>query len=233
MSAVTMPLDPYRIHEVPTDLLAALDYCYEQGWTDGLPVVPPTESAVRAMLAAAGLEPGTQIAFITNRQVEVTAEKVAVNAVMAGCLPEYMPIVVAAVVYWTVRTAASFVAAGRLLPEHRRFLTLMMGFVLAAGALVVWGRPYFRQLEFRTALLVLAPDEFATDRIEFAPAAARVIRRRPLGLGIGGFSMYYFGYDAKRGGRNIVFLSNGRAAGDEARHAQPVVVQPAQKIHIR
>ena len=51
---------------------------------------------MRAMLDGARLEPGQQVAFITNRQVAVTAEKVAVNAVMAGCKPEYMPVVVAA-----------------------------------------------------------------------------------------------------------------------------------------
>src|SRR5262245_772615 len=79
------------------DLAHAIDVCYERGWTDGLPVVPPTEARVRAMLDAAGLEPGQQIAFITNRQVAVIAEKVAINAVMAGCKPEYFPVVVAAV----------------------------------------------------------------------------------------------------------------------------------------
>ena len=79
------------------DLGHAIEFCYQQGWTDGLPVVPPTEQAVRTMLDAAGLEPGQELCFITNRQVSVTAEKVAVNAVMAGCLPEHMPIVVAAV----------------------------------------------------------------------------------------------------------------------------------------
>jgi hypothetical protein len=79
------------------DLTQAIELCYEKGWTDGLPVIPPTESRVRAMLDAAGLEPAAQVAFITNRQVAVTAEKVAINAVMAGCLPEYMPIVVAGV----------------------------------------------------------------------------------------------------------------------------------------
>ena len=82
---------------VVADISLAMELCYERGWTDGLPVVPPTEPAVRAMLAAAELEPDHQIAFITNRQVAVTAEKVAINAVMAGCLPEYMPIVVSAV----------------------------------------------------------------------------------------------------------------------------------------
>ncbi len=49
------------------------------------------------MLAAVGLEPAYEIAFIENRQVSVTAEKVAINAVLAGCKPEYMPVVVAAV----------------------------------------------------------------------------------------------------------------------------------------
>src|SRR6266851_2166486 len=71
------------------DFQEALDLCYRRGWTDGLPVVPPTEPSVRAMLEAVGLEPDAQIAFITNRQV-------AINAVMAGCLPEHMPVVVAA-----------------------------------------------------------------------------------------------------------------------------------------
>ena len=79
------------------DLGDAIELCFEKGWTDGLPVVPPTESRVRAMLDAVGLEPQHQLAFITNRQVAVTAEKVAINAVMAGCRPEYMPVVVAAV----------------------------------------------------------------------------------------------------------------------------------------
>ncbi len=79
------------------DLAAAIDLCFEKGWTDGLPVVPPTEARVRAMLDAAALAPDKEIGFITNRQVAVTAEKVAINAVMAGCKPEYMPVVVAAV----------------------------------------------------------------------------------------------------------------------------------------
>ena len=75
----------------------AIELAFEKGWTDGLPVVPPTEARVRAMLDAVGLAPDHQIGFITNRQVAITAEKVAINAVMAGCKPEYMPVVVAAV----------------------------------------------------------------------------------------------------------------------------------------
>src|SRR5262245_3158017 len=79
------------------DLAQAIELCYERGWTDGLPVVPPTEALVRRMLEVARLEPDQQIAFITNRQVAISAEKVAINAVMAGCRPDYLPVVVAAV----------------------------------------------------------------------------------------------------------------------------------------
>src|SRR5262245_37820408 len=75
----------------------AIEVAFSKGWSDGLPVVPPTEDRVRAMLEAARLEPGQQVAFIRDRAVAVTAEKVAINAVMAGCRPDYMPVVVAAV----------------------------------------------------------------------------------------------------------------------------------------
>jgi hypothetical protein len=85
-----------RHYEAP-DMADAMELCYSKGWSDGLPVVPPTEDRIRAMLAAAALEPDKQLAFIENRQVSVTAEKVAINAVLAGCKPEYMPVVVAAV----------------------------------------------------------------------------------------------------------------------------------------
>ena len=79
------------------DVSAAVDFYFDKGWTDGLPVVPPTENAIWGMLESAGLEPQAEITFIDNRQVSVTAEKVAINGVMAGCRPEYMPVLVAAV----------------------------------------------------------------------------------------------------------------------------------------
>jgi hypothetical protein len=85
-----------RRHTVP-DAGGAMELCYTNGWTDGLPVVPPTAERIRAMLEAGGIAAQQQIAFIENRQVSVTAEKVAINAVMAGCKAEYMPVIVAAV----------------------------------------------------------------------------------------------------------------------------------------
>ena len=75
----------------------AIEMAYDRGWSDGLPVVPPTEARVRAMLEAAHLPPDHQIGVIRDRAVVITAEKVAINAVMAGCRPEYLPVVAAAV----------------------------------------------------------------------------------------------------------------------------------------
>ena len=75
----------------------AIELCFTRGWTDGLPVVPPTPDRVVRMLEAARLQPSHEITYIAHRAVSVTAEKVAINAVMAGCRPEYMPVVVAAI----------------------------------------------------------------------------------------------------------------------------------------
>ena len=75
---------------------AIQDYCWEQGWTDGLPVVPPTEPLVREMLSGYGGEPSDSLGRIQPGNSNVTLEKLAVNAVMAGCLPEHFPVVVTA-----------------------------------------------------------------------------------------------------------------------------------------
>ena len=83
-------------HRVADDA-EAIELCFARGWTDGLPVVPPTPARVEAMLAGARLDPAREVAYIAHRAVSVTAEKVAINAVMAGCRPEYMPVVLAAV----------------------------------------------------------------------------------------------------------------------------------------
>jgi hypothetical protein len=77
------------------DAFEVNEFYQDKGWTDGLPIVPPTEERVAACLAAAGLAPGEVIGVERVRQRPMTAEKVAVNAVMAGCKPVYMPVVVA------------------------------------------------------------------------------------------------------------------------------------------
>ena len=69
----------------------------ERGWTDGLPIVPPTEARVHAFLAVTDRDPREVIGVLPPRQGEATVEKVAVNAVMAGCRPEYFPVVLAGI----------------------------------------------------------------------------------------------------------------------------------------
>lgn len=79
------------------DALQAIEFYFEKGWTDGLPVVPPTEARVREFLDRAGRAPDEVVGRLESRRRVVTAEKVAINAVMAGCMPEYTPAVMAAV----------------------------------------------------------------------------------------------------------------------------------------
>ncbi len=80
-----------------SDPLEAIEYFYRENMTDGLPVVPPTQKRVAQFLDAAGLPPEHVIGEVTERARVITAEKLAINAVMAGCVPEYMPVLVAVV----------------------------------------------------------------------------------------------------------------------------------------
>ncbi|MFM7125715.1 MAG: thioredoxin [Actinomycetota bacterium] len=70
---------------------------FDRGWTDGLPVVPPTEERVLRMLQGTTRPADDVVAVVPPDLVEITVEKVAINAVMAGCRPEYLPWVIAAV----------------------------------------------------------------------------------------------------------------------------------------
>ena len=72
------------------------DYFYAQGWTDGLPIIPPTEDLVLEMLEACPGPADQVLGRLPPLDGTVTVEKVAVNAVMAGCRPDYFPVVLAA-----------------------------------------------------------------------------------------------------------------------------------------
>lgn len=74
-----------------------LERCHELGWTDGLPVVPPTRSRVDAMLGDRRADADLEVATLAPAGGVATLERIAANAVMAGCLPHHLPIVVAAV----------------------------------------------------------------------------------------------------------------------------------------
>lgn len=92
-------MDPRILHSKRhsvAGLYEAQEFFHSRGWSDGLPVVPPTAEAVGACLDAV-LLPGTHLVGIEPvRERAITAEKLAVNAVLAGCLPAHFPVVVAA-----------------------------------------------------------------------------------------------------------------------------------------
>jgi len=82
---------------------------HANGWTDGLPIVPPTEDAVRACLEWVMMPPDQLIGIEPVRGLAITAEKLAINAVMAGCLPMHFPAVVTA---WTAMMQEPFLMHG-------------------------------------------------------------------------------------------------------------------------
>ncbi|MBI4307371.1 MAG: hypothetical protein HY684_01000 [Chloroflexi bacterium] len=90
---------PFRSRTVDVESTpdAAFAEAYRLGWTDGLPIIPPTEERVAAMVDAVGRAPDELVAKVPPAYGAATIEKIAINAVMAGCLPEYMPVLVAAV----------------------------------------------------------------------------------------------------------------------------------------
>lgn len=73
------------------------EFMFDQGFSDGLPLVPPTPERVSRMLTGTRRDPQEMIAIVPPNMGEATIEKIAINAVMAGCKPEYLPVVIAAV----------------------------------------------------------------------------------------------------------------------------------------
>ena len=79
------------------DAYADINNAYQdRGWTDGLPIVPPTADLVREFLRWTDRDPRDVVAVLPPRQGEATVERIAINAAMAGCRPEYLPVIVTA-----------------------------------------------------------------------------------------------------------------------------------------
>lgn len=91
------------------DFSRVQEHFHDRGWTDGLPVVPPTPAAVAACLDWALLAPEQLIGIEPVRARPITAEKLAINAVMAGCLPAHFPAVVTA---WSALLQPPFLLHG-------------------------------------------------------------------------------------------------------------------------
>jgi hypothetical protein len=86
-----------RTLEVPDESVAINELYFERGWTDGLPIMAPTDERVAEFLRWTDRGRREVVAVLPPRQGEATVEKLAINAVMAGCRPEYFPVLVTAV----------------------------------------------------------------------------------------------------------------------------------------
>jgi hypothetical protein len=93
--ASSSPLRARRIELGELD--DAFEFMFDQGFTDGLPVVPPTPERVLRMLAGTTRDAQEVVAVMPPNMGPATVEKIAINAVMAGCRAEYLPVVIAAV----------------------------------------------------------------------------------------------------------------------------------------
>lgn len=89
------PLRARRIEIASAD--DEIEFMYDQGFSDGLPLVPPTPKRVLRMLRGTGRSAQEVVAIVPPNMAPATVEKIAINAVMAGCRPEHLPVVIAAV----------------------------------------------------------------------------------------------------------------------------------------
>ncbi len=117
-------------------------YFYERGWTDGLPIVPPTSERVENLLAGWRGEPDEEIAEVPPLMGVATVHAIAVNAVMAGCLPKYLPVVVAAL---------SAITKPRYGLSHRQTTTH------PATALIIVNGPIARRLKINSGSGLFGP----------------------------------------------------------------------------
>ena len=91
-------------------------YCAENFMTDGMPVVPPTREAVDRMLAGTAYPPDKEIGLMFPKQGRATVEKIAINAVMAGAKPEYLPVIIAMIEAITAKDFNQYHIVNEILP---------------------------------------------------------------------------------------------------------------------
>ncbi|MBI4319946.1 MAG: hypothetical protein HY675_15765 [Chloroflexi bacterium] len=89
-------VEPLEVDNSLTAFRMANDIFYDKGWTDGLPIAPPIESEVKRFLDVWDRDPATVVTVVPPQSGLATLEKIAVNMVMAGCEPEYLPVIEAA-----------------------------------------------------------------------------------------------------------------------------------------
>lgn len=144
----TQPLTSRRLEF--EDSVDVIEHYLQQGWTDGLPVVPPTPDRVRQFIDYVGRSPSDIIGTEPTKGRVITVEKVAINSVMAGCLPEYFPIVLAAV-------------EGMCEPEFN--LHAISASTMGAAVLMVVNGPITKQIGLNSGISVFGPGHRANATI--------------------------------------------------------------------
>jgi hypothetical protein len=152
------------IVELDDSLEEIQDYFEVRGWSDGLPFVPPTRERVARLVGHLGRDPGDVVCTLAPRNGEATVERLAANAVMAGCRPEDFPIVV---------TAVEAVAA----PELN--LNAIQSTTHPSGILVLVNGPVAAKLGFNAGPGCLGPGSRAN------MAVGRALRLALLNIGGG------------------------------------------------
>jgi len=171
-----------------------IEVCYENGWTDGLPVVPPTSDRVERMLSGTDRDPDELIAAVPPKWGRATVEKVAINAVMAGCKPAYLPLILAAV---KAMTSEQFNLHGVQVTTSHVGPMLIVNGPIRKVLEINGGFNLFGQGGEQTQLLVVRSDSYARilavrypvssiaqrlDTPESIPAASLKRRRQALGM---------------------------------------------------
>jgi len=109
----------------------AVEFFFDKQWSDGLPVVPPTEERLAAMLAATGRDPDELIGLVPPLMAPATVRAIAVHAVMAGCKPDYLPVVIGAM---------------ESLLEERSNLLLLQATTSAGAPFILVNGPYANEI---------------------------------------------------------------------------------------
>ena len=165
-------------HEV-NDFLEANELYHERGWSDGLPIIPPTEDLVLTFLEAGGRDASDVLGTEPVRGRVITAEKAAINAVMAGCRPEYFPVVL---------------AAAEAICEDQFNLHAITASTMGAAILIVVNGPIGRQIGLNSGVNIFGPGRRANATIG---RAIRLIAINVIGAIPGELDKATFGHAGK------------------------------------
>ena len=141
-----------------------VEYFFEKEWSDGLPVVPPTEERVAAMLAVTNRDPEELIGLVPPLMAPATVRAIALHAVMAGCRPEYLPVVI---------------GATECLLEERFNLILLQATTSAGAPFILVNGPYAQSIGLSGGMGCFGPGYRANATV------GRALRLMMLNLGGG------------------------------------------------